>query len=192
MFIGNDGSGFVGAKNTLGNVQGLNVDVLGNLLVSSGPINPNTINGGQVFYGTTGQMSSASGTVDAPMSIFNPSNSGKNILIASILVSSGTGSLVGMLFATTSDPAYANSLKIKNAKGGGAGSAIASSCTFVNTNQSQPGSGELRRLYNSNSQELIPSNCGILLPSGSNNGITAFLETYAAGIGSISAIWIEY
>ncbi len=147
---------------------------------------------GQAFYGTTGQMSSASGTVDAPMSIFNPSNSGKNIFITSIIVGSGTGSLVSILFATTSNPNYASSLKIQNAKGGGAASAIASSCTFVNTNQSQPGSGELRRLYNNYSQELIPNNYGILLPGGSNNGITAFLETYAAGIGSISAAWIEF
>ncbi len=146
----------------------------------------------QAFYGTTGQMSSANATVDAPMSIFNPSNSGKNIFITSIIVSSGTGSLVGICFATTADPAYASSLKIKNAKGGGAASAIASSCTFVNTNQSQPGSGELRRLYNNYSQELIPSGFGILLPNGSANGVSTFLETYASGIGSISATWLEF
>jgi hypothetical protein len=146
---------------------------------------------GQAYYGTTGQMSSAAGTVDAPMSIFNPANSGKNIFITSIIVGSGTGAIVGMLFATTADPVYASSLKIKNAKSGGAASAIASICTFINTNQTEP-AGELRRLYNNYSQEMIPNGFGILLPIGSANGITTFLETYSSGIGSISACWVEF
>src|ERR1700726_2212403 len=85
----------------------------------------------QAFYGTASQESEANATVDAPCSIFNPSNSGKNIFITSWIVSTGTGSLVGIMFDTTVDPAYASSLNIKNAKGGGATSAIASSCTFV-------------------------------------------------------------
>jgi hypothetical protein len=192
-FMGSDGSGFIGAKNVAGVVQGLNVDVLGNLLVSSGAVNPNTINGAQVYYATTGQMSSANATVDAPMSIFNPSTS-KNIFITSIVASSGTGSLVGILFFTTTNPAYANNLKISNAKAGGAASAISGNgvCTFVNTNQSLPGSGVLRNSYSQYYVELIPSGSGILLPAGSNNGVTAFLETYASGIGALTANWLEF
>jgi hypothetical protein len=146
---------------------------------------------GQAFYGSTGQMSSASGTVDAPLSIFNPSNSGKNVFITSIIVSSGTGSIVGILFATTTDPAYASSLLVQNAN---LGSAVASvvSGTFVHTTQSEPMSGEFRRVYNQYNQELVPNSSGILLPKGSANGVTTFLETYGSGIGSISAAWVEF
>jgi hypothetical protein len=147
--------------------------------------------GGQCFYGSTGQMSSASGTVDAPMSIFNPSNSGKNVFITSIIVSSGTGSLVGICFATTADPGYGSSLLVQNADLGSAVTSVVSS-TFVHTNQSEPMTGEFRRLYNQYSQELIPSNMGILLPKGSANGVTTFLETYGSGIGSVSASWVEF
>lgn len=194
-YIGSDGSEFIGAKNLQGNVQGLNVDVLGNLLVSAGAINPTTLAGAQVFYATTGQMASANATVDAPMSIFNPSNSGKNILITSIIASSGTGALIGFLYFVTTNPAYANNLLISNAKAGGATSAIggAGVCTFVNTNQSAPGGGtQFRRVYNQFNQELIPNGTGILLPNGSANGVVAMMETYATGIGALSAQWVEF
>jgi hypothetical protein len=164
-------------------------DQFGNMLITD-KIRDWLFNG-QAFYGSTGQMSSAAGTVDAPMSIFNPSNSGKNIFITSIVVGSGTGALVGICFATTTDPAYASSLLIQNAN---LGSTVASviSGTFVHTTQSEPGSGEFRRLYNQNSQELIPSGFGLLLPKGSAHGVTTFLETYGSGIGSISADWLEF
>ncbi|HEY4033976.1 MAG TPA: hypothetical protein VGL94_08460 [Ktedonobacteraceae bacterium] len=146
----------------------------------------------QAFYGTASQESEANATVDAPCSIFNPANSGKNIFINSWIVSSGTGSLAGIMFATTADPAYASSLNIQNAKAGGAASAIVSHCSFVNTSQSEPGSGEFRRLYNDFSQEMIPNGFGILLPKGSSNGVSTFLETYASGIGSQSMAWLEF
>ena len=190
MFISQDGSGLVGGKLPSGAGQALALDSLGNLLVSLQDPALAQITSGQWFYGTTGQMNSASGTVDAPCSIFNPANSGKNVLITSIIVSSGTGSLVGILFAATVDPAYASAYLLQNAN---LGSAVVSviSGTFVHTNTAEP-AGEFRRLYQQNAVEMIPNSYGILLPKGSAHGVIAFMETYATGIGSISSLHAEF
>jgi len=146
----------------------------------------------QAFYGTTGQESLANATVDSPCSLFNPANSGKNIFITSWAVSSGTGALVGFCYFVTTDPAYANSLLISNAKAGGA--ATVANGTFINTNQSAPGGGtQFRRIYNNNYQEMIPNGFGILLPKGSANGVVTMMETYATGgIGGQSIAWLEF
>jgi hypothetical protein len=39
---------------------------------------------------------------------------------------------------------------------------------------------------------MFPNGGAILLPAGSANGVTVFLQTYAAGIGNITARWIEF
>ena len=145
----------------------------------------------QAFYGTTGNESFTNATNDTPTSLFNPSNSGKNIFITSWIVSTGIGALVGYMFFVTTDPAYANSLLISNAKAGGAASVA--SGTFINTNQSAPGGGtQFRRIYGLYQQEMIPSGFGILLPKGSANGIVTQMETYANGIGGQSLAWLEF
>jgi hypothetical protein len=154
----------------------------------------NAIRAGQGFIANTGQMSSATGTNNTPLSIFNPSTSGKNILVYSFTASSGTAggsSIAAYLAATTSDPAYGSTATITNNKAGGSSSAIASNCTFTTTSQSIPG-GIIETMYNTAPIELIAPGTAILLPSGSNHGLTLFMQTYANGIGAIMARWIEY
>lgn len=196
-YLNPDGSGIIGGILPSGSTpstrsspgQALALDSLGGLIVSLASLGP--ISNAQGFLSTTGQMNSANATVDAPTSLFNPANSGKSILITSWTVSSGTGSLVGFMYFVTTDPAYANSLLIRNAKAGGAASVV--SGTFVNTNQSAPGTGlEFRRVYNNYFTELIPNGFGILLPAGSAHGVVTMMETYASGIGSQSIAHIEF
>jgi hypothetical protein len=172
--------------------QALALDELGNLLVSLQDPSLAEIRNGQLFYGTTGQESLANATVDSPTSLFNPSNSGKSLLIKSWIVSSGTGSIVGIMFFTTVDPAYGSSLLVKNANPGSANTSVASA-TFDHANNSEPGAGEFRRIYNQYYIEMIPSGYGILLPKGSAHGITTFMESYATGgIGAQSLLWEEF
>ena len=196
-YLNNDGSELIGANNPSNVGQSLKLDALGNLLVSLEDPSLAQITSGAAWLGTTGQMTLANATSDAPMSLFNPSNSGKSALITSLVVSAGTGSIVGILFATTTDPAptYTSALLVNNANpsiaNSGATKSVLSS-SFISTSQSEPGSGEFRRLYNQYFQEMIPNGYGLLLPKGSAHGVSTFMETYApGGIGSVSATWFE-
>jgi hypothetical protein len=191
-FITPDGADLVGGKLPSGVGQAFLLDSLGNLLVSLQDPALAQITNGQAFFGTTGQETLANATVDSPCSLFNPANSGKNVLITSWEVSSGTGALIGFMYFVTTDPAYANSLLISNAKAGGAASVA--SGTFINTNQSAPGGGtQFRRIFNNNYQQMIPNGFGILLPKGVANGVVTMMETYATGgIGGQSMGWLEF
>lgn len=189
-FITQDGAELVGGLDSSSIGHALKVDALGGLLVSLASLGP--LNNGQLFYGTTGQESEANATVDAPCSIFNPSNSTKNALFLSWIVSSGTGALIGYLYSVTTDPNYGSSLTVVN---GNLGSAVTSvlNATFDNANHGAPSGGtQFRRLYNNYSQEMIPNGYGILLPKGSAHGVVAQMETYATGIGGQSQIWLEF
>jgi hypothetical protein len=196
-YINPDGSGIIGGILPSGATpstrsspgQALALDSLGGLIVSLASLGP--ISNAQGFLSTTGSETLSNATNDTPCSLFNPSNSGKNILITSWIVSSGTGSLIGYMFFVTTDPAYASSLLISNAKSGGAVSAA--SGTFINTNQSAPSGGtQFRRIYNLYEQELVPNGFGILLPKGSANGVVTQMETYSNGVGSQSIAHLEF
>jgi len=150
----------------------------------------------KAYFATTGQETLANATVDSPASLFNPSTSGKNILITSWTVSSGIGSIVGFMYFITANTDYGTDLLISNAKAGGAASVLASShrATFTATSTGAPGTGtQFRRLYQQYFVQLVPDGFGILLPNGSDSGVTTFMQSYApGGIGSQSISYLEF
>ena len=191
-FVNADGSALMGALNPSGSGQALLVDGSGNLQVQDWG-RMLTLQG-RAYSGTTGLLNSTTGTNNYPLSIFNPVGSGKNILIYALHVSSGTSSANSIsvfMQSTTSNPAYATTANVINSKLGGAASAIASSCTFTTTSQTLAGP-YMQVEVSTGPIELLLNGAAILLPAGSANGITVFLQTYAAGFNTITARWLEF
>ncbi len=203
-FMGPDGSGLVGALNPAGIINGLGLDAAGNLKVTSGgnPVTNPTLTSdqirawianGQGFSASTGILSSAAGTNNYPLSVFNPSTSGKSILIYSIQVSNGSGGLTALLQLVTSNPAFANQIIPINMKAGGPNSALpAAAITAATTNQAIAAPYEQVVTLASTAMELLTNGAAILLPNGSNNGLVAYIQTYSAAINSILMRWVEY
>jgi hypothetical protein len=202
-FLNFDGSELSGALNPAGVGQALRVDGDGNLKVmAASSVGVPTITedqvrawiiSGQGFTGGTGMMNSATGTNNNPLCIFNPAASGKNILIYSLSVSSGSAGASGIsafVTAVTVNPAYDTMAVVANARLGGPASAIVASCTFTTTNQTI--AGTLQFVASTGPIELLANGTALLLPAGSAHGVTAFLQTYAAGISGITAKWIEF
>lgn len=203
-FMNADGSALSGALNPANTGQALRVDSDGNLKVAAanGPTMPTItedrlrtwIINEQGFIGGTGMMSSATGTNNNPLCIFNPASSEKNILIYSFSLSSGTAAtsaISAFMQYVTVNPNYSSAAIVANARPGGPASAIAASCTFTTTNQTISG-GSIQFVASTIPIEMLTNGSAILLPAGSANGVTVFLQTYAAGIGNITAKWIEF
>jgi hypothetical protein len=201
-FMGPDGSGLVGALNPAGIINGLGLDAAGNLKVTSGGntvTNPTLtadqirawIANGQGFSASTGMLNSASGTNNYALSIFNPNNSGKNILIYSIQVANGSGGITAILQRVTADPAF-TAVTPLNAKLGGSASAIAGHVSQATSNQTLSGAYDQVITLASTTMELLINGAAILLPNGSNNGLITYIQTYSAAINSILMRWVEY
>jgi hypothetical protein len=201
-FMGPDGSGLVGALNPAGIINGLGLDAAGNLKVTSGG---NTVNNptltadqirawianGQAFSASTGMLNSASGTNNYALSIFNPNNSGKNILVYSIQVANGSGGITAILQRVTADPAF-TAVTPLNAKLGGSASAIAGHVSQATSNQTLSGAYDQVITLASTTMELLTNGAAILLPNGGNNGLVTYIQTYSAAINSILMRWVEY
>ena len=203
-FMGPDGSSLSGALTPSGIINGMNLDAAGNLKVSPGG-NPVTnpaitedqirawIANGQGFSASTGILNSAAGTNNYPLSIFNPNNSGKSILLYSIQVSNGSGGMTALLQLVTSNPAFANQITPINMKAGGPNLVLpAAAITAATTNQAIATPYEQVVTLASATLELLTNGAAILLPNGSNNGLVAYVQTYAAAINSILMRWIEF
>jgi hypothetical protein len=148
---------------------------------------------GQGFSATIGLFTSGAGTNNYGLSIFNPNNSGKNILIYSVQAANGSGGATALLQLVTSNPAFSQQVAPINQLAGGPASVLpATDVTWANSNQSLSGSFEQVATLASGTLELLTNGAAILLPNGSNNGLAAYLQTYAAGINSLLARWIEY
>jgi hypothetical protein len=149
---------------------------------------------GHAYTAHNGLQTSATGTNDYPLSIFNPSASGKTILIYSLRIMAATAvanSITARLKFTTTDPAYSSSATVSNLKAGVSASAIAASCTYVTANTTPV--APFAQIDSANGPfELLQNEQIIVLPAGAANGITLLLETYAAGSYSISAKYVEF
>jgi hypothetical protein len=201
-FMGSDGSSLSGALTPAGIIQGLSLDSVGNLKVAPGG-NPVTnpaitedqirawIANGQGFSASTGMLNSASGTNNYALSIFNPNNSGKNILIYSIQVANGSGGMTALLQRVTSDPGF-TAVTPLNAKLGGGNSAIAGHVTQATSNQTLLGNFDQVVTLAGTMMELLTNGACILLPSGSNNGIVQYIQTYSVAINVVLARWVEF
>ena len=198
-YMNSDGSALVGALNPSSVGQSLTLDALGNLKVTPGG-NPVTnpaitqdqirawIANGQGFSASTGILNSAAGTNNYPLSVFNPNNSGKSILLYSIQVSNGSGGMTALLQLVTSNPTFTNPITPINMKAGGPSSVAA--ITAVTTSQTIAAPYEQVVTLASTTLELLTNGAVVLLPS--NNGLVAYAQTYGAAINSILMRWVEF
>jgi len=200
-FMGPDGSSLSGALTPSGIINGMNLDAAGNLKVSPGG-NPVTnpaitedqirawIANGQGFSASTGILNSAAGTNNYPLSVFNPNNSGKSVLIYSIQVSNGSGGMTALLQLVTSNPSFTNPITPINMKAGGPNSVAA--VTAATTSQTIAAPYEQVVTLASTTLELLTNGAAILLPNGSNNGIVQYVQTYSAAINAVLVRWVEF
>src|SRR5579884_29964 len=141
-FLNPDGSELVGGLNPSNTGQALKIDANGNLYVNLGP---NNIDGlGNLGVNTAAALATYSGKAfvasdnlisaaaagSFPMAIFNPSNSGKTILIYSIRVGCANAGYDVLLKSITSDPAYNTTAVVTNKSLGNVNSAIAGHITY--------------------------------------------------------------
>ena len=187
-FTNADGSGLVGGLNPAGIGQALRLDTSGNLLVQAWNqvMNAN----GSAFMASNGLLNAVAGNY--PLAVFNPASSGKNALIYSIRVSTGTGSSNGFLQVVMTNPAYGSAAIVTNKRLGGAASAIATDCTFASTSQTLSAPYARVEMLTTYPAELLSNGSTILLPNGSANGIIAWITIFSGGYSSITIEWIEY
>lgn len=203
-YMNADGSALIGALNPSNVGVALNLDAVGNLKVTPGGnavSNPAItedqlrawIVNGQGYSASTGIVNSAAGTNNYPLSVFNPSNSGKSILLYSIQVANGSGGMTAFLQLVTSNPAFANQIAPINMKAGGPTSALpAAAITAATTNQAIAAPYEHVVTLASTTLELLTNGAALLLPNGSNNGLVVYAQTYGVGINALLARWIEF
>jgi hypothetical protein len=148
------------------------------------------IEAGQGFTYSTGQNTSAS-AIQVGASIFNASNSGKSILIYSILVSVSGNSATLRYTRTTSDPALGTPLIIDNDQLGD-GLASVGTGSFANTAVSI--SSTIRdaiQIAANTPFELLSGTAPILLPKGYASGIAAYVTLGGANTWSVNMRGVE-
>jgi hypothetical protein len=187
-FTNADGSGLIGGLNPAGIGQAMRLDSNGNLLVQ--PWNQALNTNGSAFMASNGLLNAVAGNY--PLALFNAATSGKNVLIYSIRISTGTGSSNGFLQAVTANPAYGSAATVGNKRLGGVTSAIAANCTFASTSQTLNALYARVELLATYPAELLSNGSVILLPSGSSNGLVVWITTFGGGYSSITVEWIEY
>ncbi|HEU5228760.1 MAG TPA: hypothetical protein VFU49_13170 [Ktedonobacteraceae bacterium] len=186
-FMNQDGSALVGGLLPSGLGQAVQLDQLGNLTAQEW-IAAMSLQG-KSFFCSAGLLNVAAGNY--PLCVFNPAASGKNILLYSLRTVTGTSSMTAFLQIVTTNPVFASTATVTNAKLGGPASVLAATCTFASTSQT------LTAPYNqvevsTQPLELLGNGQALLLPAGSAQGVVVFLQTYAAGFNSLTARWIEF
>ncbi len=189
-FMNQDGSALVGGLTASGSGQAFQLDAQGNLMNQAWMLEQQML--GKGYTATTGLLNVAAGNY--PLSIFNPVNSGKSILLYALHASSGTAavnSITVFVEIMSANPAYASAAIITPSKLGASASAIAASCTFAATSQTLVTPYSLVEVSGGPIELLLNGNI-IVLPNGLAMGVSVFVQTYASGFSSISAKWLEF
>jgi hypothetical protein len=170
--------------------------VLGAALSASNPniVEPNIqtwIRSGASFNGTSGSASVGGAINAVEFSLFNPAASGKNIYVYSLKVMANLSGVYAIATLITVDPAL-TAATIANLKAGGAASVA--SVTYSNTAQTQSGTVLDRIVIPGNNavQDFFDNDAGILLPSGTANGVAVFINLTGAANWTVTARWIEF
>src|SRR5262245_30949841 len=162
------------------------------------------IRNGQGFIGTSGNLATNTNgnLLVCAISLFNASNSGKNILIYSIQVfQNGTETGSEQWRATTADPnggsGFTGACTTTNMNLGSATASVASlCCTATGVTASVTPTGNLMGVYGANSNtpnELLSNGGAILLPNGSAHGIEVLTKVNNAGNSYSGQVkWVEY
>lgn len=135
-------------------------------------------------------------------SLFNPSNSGVNVIIYSMRINSGTSSVGSnnSVNVTTSNPSgttgYTGSVTSVNQGAGTLSSAVSLSASANSTSASVTAVGTVVDLYGSSSStstELLSNGAIYFLPKGLAKGIAIFENVSTAGnVFGATLRWIEY
>jgi hypothetical protein len=177
-------------------------DQHGNLLVSAGAATPVAsfeqvrayIAAGQGFVYSTGEQQSPVGSVNLGLSLFNPANSGKSILVYSIRIFC-TGYAMFFLALSNIDPALGTSAVITNAMPGATPTSVASA-TYTNTNLTPPVSNTIlegvQAAGNYTACDLLSNNSIYILPKGSASGLLLFFNSSATNTWIATIKGVEY
>ena len=148
---------------------------------------------GQMFSLSTGLQASGGSGGNFPLAVFNPSNSGKNLLIFSVAISANIQFIQAYITYQTSNPNFASSISPSNMKMGGAGTVA--TCTTTSSSVSIVGTGLDTAVFAiAPRTELLSNAAAILLPSGSANAIIGWIQitNSTATNYAITIRWIEY
>lgn len=122
------------------------------------------------------------------LSIFNPSNSGKSLLIYSIQTVDGGANSIGRLQLTTTDPSggtgFTGTPTSSNSKAGGAATVASLSCSATAIAASVTVPGTIYGIFGQGSNtmnEVLTNGTAILLPSGVANGMAVITYVPTAG-----------
>ncbi len=162
-------------------------DQHGNLLVSANADTPVTgydqihayIAAGQGFVYSTGEQQGPASSANVGLSLFNPANSGKNILIYSVKIFY-TGYAMFFLALSNADPALGSVAFVTNSM---PGSALAStaSATYTNTNLTPPANNTIlegaQAAGNYTINDILTNNSVYILPKGSASGLLLFFNS---------------
>lgn len=162
-------------------------DQHGNLLVSANADAPVTnydqlrayIAAGQGFVYSTGEQQSPASGANVGLSIFNPANSGKNILIYSVKIFY-TNYAMFFLALSGADPALGSAAFITNARPGSAITSMASA-TYTNTSLTPPANNAIlegaQAAGNYTLNDILTNNSVYILPKGSAAGLLLFFNS---------------
>lgn len=141
---------------------------------------------GQGYAATTGKQTSASAVLTG-LSIFNPSNSGKTIIVYSAKTGTAANAFYQLNAGITSDPALGTTATIVNLKGGGPNSIA--SATYANVAVTPAGSQvEAIQMVANNLVEFLTNGAVLVLPAGYGTEILANTSTNNWFAG---AKWVE-
>jgi hypothetical protein len=153
---------------------------------------------GQGFVYSTSLLTSPAGAANLGLSVFNPANSGKSILIYSIKMFY-TSYAMFFLAPTSVDPALASSANVKNASLGTALASVANA-TYANANVASPPANNTvlegaQAPGNSTILELLGAGNGdqpYLLPRGQANGLMLFFNSSGANSWIMTMKGVEF
>lgn len=149
-----------------------------------------TLNG-QAYSVMYTQIIGPAATGQFALSVFNPSTSGKNVLITSVKTLVNYGNTTTWLYLNTSNPSYNTNITPINMKSGGPATALtAGNITTNSATVSFPGSGNFDMSVSS--PEVLHNNASIFLPNGANNGFVALVFAGNNQSYAIVVKWIEF
>jgi hypothetical protein len=207
-FIGTDGSQLIGGLNPSGIVQAGIVDTQGRLVISPNAVaNPFITEdqiraytmAGQAFSATTTKIQ-APGAVTLGFQLFNPANSGKNILIYSLLILSAAAGIHDIRMTTADVSSIAgwsgNNVAITPINNKGSGAASAATCGYSNTSITGALVGSSRETTactaNSPIETLTNGECILLPSSASINGLAVYFNATGSNNWAITAEYLEF
>lgn len=145
------------------------------------------INNGQGFTAITGKLTAPS-AITGGLSVFNPNNSGKTLVIYAIKYMIGNNCFNQVNY-TTSDPALGSPVMPINMKAGNGTTSVAT-CSYANTTLTPAGTiADMSGSASNVQTQVLTGNAYYMVPA--NNGICFYTNLSAANTWFVSISWLE-